>query len=262
MNPEITLTLDEAVGEVLGILTGLDLTYDPTYDRYRAITRQLNRALRANALEHEWSWYASTTSVGTAACGEWLVWVPSTVRPRITGDDAVRLVDSDGVIRAWAYFLPRDAIHKYGSRQGLWCAVTKQTLQFSRPFEAGEQGLDIQVPVMREPTMFRLPPHPEDPEAPLSEVPDEVRQQPIDFWYPDVIISRAAYYVAMTDPVIQPRAQTLEAEYKDIMYQIIERDDRNTDSPYINDFDLGISGSINGDSFHHPHPHSGFAERG
>lgn len=52
-NAEVQMTLDEAVAEVLGQLTGLDLEYDPRLDRYRAITRQLNRATRANALEHE-----------------------------------------------------------------------------------------------------------------------------------------------------------------------------------------------------------------
>ncbi len=53
MNPELKLTLDEGIQEVLGLLTGLDMTYDPQYDRYRVIGRMLNRALRANALEHE-----------------------------------------------------------------------------------------------------------------------------------------------------------------------------------------------------------------
>jgi len=39
MSNEVRLTLDEAVAEVLGLLTGLDLTYEPELDRYRAITR-------------------------------------------------------------------------------------------------------------------------------------------------------------------------------------------------------------------------------
>ena len=53
MNANVDLTLDEAVGEVLGLLTGMELAYDPQFDRYRTVTRFLNRALRQNALEHE-----------------------------------------------------------------------------------------------------------------------------------------------------------------------------------------------------------------
>ena len=69
-NPEVQQTLDEAVAEVLGLLTGLDLSYAPELDRYRAITRQLNRALRTNALEQEWSYYSFTLSLGQASEGE------------------------------------------------------------------------------------------------------------------------------------------------------------------------------------------------
>ena len=256
MNPETTLTLDEAVTEVLGLLTGLDLSYDPRYDRYRAITRQLNRALRSNALEKEWSYYSDVTDLGTAAYGQKVVFIPSSLRPRIINDDAVRLVDDDGNPKVWAYFLPRDALHKYPAQQGLWCSVTRNELTFSRALHQGETGLHIQLPVMREPIQFRLPPQPEDPNAPLVDVPAEIRNQPIDFVYPDVIILRAAFYYAQTDPVMQPRVQTIEAQYKDLMYQIIERDDRNTDTPFQNEFRLDVQPGLSSSPMGHPHPHS------
>lgn len=250
INPELTLTLDDAVGEVLSGLYGIDLEYDPQYDRYRSITRQLNRAMRDVALEKEWSYFASTQSVGVAVEGVSIVAIPNTMRPRMTGDDAVRLVDADGQIRAWAYFLPRDAIHKYGGRAGLWVANLKGALQFSRGFHTAEEGLDIQVPVMREPQMFRLP-------EVGAEVDAEIREQPIDFAYPDIVIARAAYLYAQTDPLLQPRVQTLDAQYKDRMYQVIERDDRNTDSPYLNDFFVPVVSGIVGDGYlAHNHPHS------
>lgn len=256
-NEDLLVTLDEAVAEVLALLTGLDLQYAPELDRYQAVTRTLNRALRSCAVEHEWSWYASTESVGTAQAGHQTVTLRSSVRPRMVNDDAVRLVDQHGQARVWAYFLPRDAIHKYGARTGLWCAVTRDTLTFSRPFHRSEQGLDIQVPVMREPVMFRLPSQPEDPDEPLVEVPDDIREQPIDFAYPDLVIARAAYFYAQTDPVMQPRVQTLEANYKDMMYQLIERDTRNTDSPYLNEFFVPVENDIAGpDRGRHWHPHS------
>lgn len=256
-NPETLLTLDDAVAEVLGLLTGLDLQYAPELDRYGAVTRQLNRAMRAIALEKEWSWYASTETVGTAVAGQSEVWIQSTRRPRIVNDDAVRLVDENGLVKMWAYFLPRDAIHKYGYRRGLWVAHTRDRLTFSRPFESFEDGLSVQVPVMREPRMFRLPQQPEDPNEPLVTVPDEIRNQEIDFAYPDLVILRAAFYYAQTDPVMQPRVQTLEAQYKDMMYQIMERDDRNTDSPYLNDFQLGVqNGIVPGGQLPHGHPHA------
>ncbi len=257
VNPETEMTLDEAVHEVLNLLTGLDLQYRPEQDRWRSIVSALNRALKANALEKEWSYYASTTVVGTAVRGQREVTLSPTLRPRMVNDDAVRLVDEDGNAHRWAYFLPRDAIHKYGSRQGLWVAVVRDRLEFSRPFTRSEDGLEIQVPVMREPELFRLPLQPEDPNEPPVTIPDEVRQQLVDFYYPDVIVARAAYMVAQSDPVMQPRVQTLEAGYKDLMYQVIERDDRNTDSPYLNEFFVPIQNDLAGPSYrHHHHPHS------
>lgn len=256
INPEVTFTLDDAVEEVLGLLTGLDLTYNPAYDRYRVVARMLNRALRANALEHEWSFYNSTTSLGTWVEDQTTVALANTLRPRTTGDDAVRMIDADNLVRVWAYFLPRDALHKYGDRTGLWVAVRRTELMFSRPPTPGEVelALDIQVPVMREPAMFDLPAVPEDPNDPLVEIDPLVRTQEIDFCYPDIIVARAAYMYALTDPVMQPRAQTLEANYKDLMYQAIERDDRSTDTPYQNDFFVPVQNSIYPESRWRPHP--------
>ncbi len=258
-NAEVQMTLDDAVAEVLGQLTGLDLEYDPRLDRYRAIVRQLNRATRAMALEHEWSWYADTKSVGLAVEGVRDVVISSTMRPRIINDDAVRLVDDNGNPVVWAYFLPRDAIHKYTESRGLWVSILRNHLIFSRPFNKAEAGLDVQVPVMREPRMFRLPDLPTDLPAgeELPQVPDAIRNQLVDFPYPDVVIARAAYYTASSDPVMQPRAQTLEAAYKDLMYQLIERDTSNTDTPYVNDYRLDLHNSVaGGDYFPHQHPHS------
>jgi hypothetical protein len=250
MNIELRLTLDDAVAEVLGMLTGLDLTYEAEYDRYRAITRQLNRALRANALEAEWSFYASTLEIGTAATGMRELQLPTNVRPRVIADDAVRLL-KDGRTMQWAYFLPRSSLSKYEWQDGLWCAFTRQSLLFSRPLTAVEDGLIIQIPVMREPRMFRLPESGE-------EVPDSIRNQLIDFNYPDVITARAAYFYAQSDPVMQPRVPTLEGGYKDLMYQVIEQDTRNTDTPYSNSFTLPLENGLMPDNRHIPHPHADF----
>lgn len=253
MNPQLTMSLDDAVQEVLGLLVGLDLSYDPDHDRYRTIVRMLNRSLRANALEQEWSWYTGVESVGTVATGVSAITLPDTMRPRIKGDDAVRLVEDD-VIRVWAYFLPRDAIHKYGHRTGLWVASNRQELIFSRRFHEGEAGWDIQCPVMREPAMFDLPQVPDNPTDPLIPFDDAVRNQQIDFGYPDVIVARAAYMYSLTDPVMQPRAQTLEAGYKDLMYQAMERDTSNTDTPFQNEFFVPVQNSIFPESSYRPYP--------
>lgn len=245
MNPELSLTLDDAVGEVLGLLTGLDLSYEPELDRYRAITRQLNRALRSNALEQEWSYYSAILSLGTVSEGDRDMLLPTQQRPRVINDDAVRLVDDQQRVVKWAYFLPRDALHKYERRQGLWCAVTRKNLMFSRPILLEEAGLEVQLPVMREPTMFRLP-------ETGKKVPTTVRKQQTDFPYPDLIIARAAFYYAQTDPVMQPRVPTLEEGYKDLMYQLIERDTSNTDTPYQNTFTLPIQSGLHDESGYRP----------
>jgi hypothetical protein len=249
MNTELQLTLDEAVGEVLGLLTGLDLTYAPELDRYRAITRQINRALRNNALENEWSFYSSLLSLGSAAEGDRELILPENSRPRVISDDAVRLVDDEGRNVIWAYFLPRDSLHKYESRKGLWCAVTRQSVLFSRPITAAESALEVQLPVMREPNMVRLP-------NPGKTVPNAVRKQLLDFPYPDAITTRAAFYYAQTDPVMQPRVQTLESEYKNVMYQLIERDKANTDMPYLNEFIVPVENGIGPTHVTHWHPHA------
>ena len=256
-NPNVALTLRECVDEVLGILTGLDLDYDPNYDRFRAITRALNRALRANATEQEWSFYSSLEQVGYAYEGERVVPISATVRPRIINDDAVRLVDANGKVYEWAYFLPRDSIHKYGyRRKGLWVSHTKTSLEFSRPFGLHEEGLAIEVPVMREPRLFKLPELPSNPNDPLPTIPQSVLSQELDFDYPDVVVLRAAFYYAQTDPLMQPRVQTLEAQYKDLMYQLIERDTRNTDAAFENPFILPIDNDIYGNSEYLPFPTS------
>ena len=254
-NPDVALTLRDCVDEVLNTLTGLDLVYDPNMDRFRSITRMLNRALRANATEAEWSYYSSVEQVGYAYEGQQTVPLRSTIRPRIINDDAVRLVDRDNRVHAWAYFLPRDALHKYRSRAGLWVAHTRSTLEFSRPFIYPENGLMIEVPVMREPKMFDLPPLPENPDEAITPVPDDILEQELDFDYPDLVVARAACLYAQTDPLMQPRVQTLDAAYKDLMYQFIERDERNTDSPYVNEFILPIDGDSYGPTHYHSHHH-------
>lgn len=262
-NSELELTLEEAVAEVLGQLTGLDLSYDPNFDRFRAVTRALNKALRLNALEKEWSYYSGDHNVGTTVAGDKVLHMSSSIRPRMVGDDAARLVqvmdDETGHehVVGWAYYLPRDALHKYEYRSGLWCSVVRNELHFSRYLSEAEGGLDVWIAGMREPRMFRVPPHPTDPNDPLVEIPADVLNQPVDFVYPDVITMRAAFIYAQSDPVMQPRVQTLEAQYKDLMYQIIERDDRNTDSPYLNDFFVPIQSDLFGPHGNrHGHPHA------
>lgn len=248
INSENCLDLNSAVKEVLALLTGLDLEYRPELDRFRAVTRQINRGMRSIALEHEWSYYVSVKSLGPAVVHERHIVLSDNRRPRIINDDAIRLVDTAGRPRVWAYFLPRDALHKYASRRGLWASVTRNLVQFSRPFTSYEHGLDIQLPIMREPRMFRLPYDPE------TSVPDSVRSQRVDFEYPDLVVLRAAYFYAQTDPVMQPRVQTIEAQYKDLMYQIIERDDRMTDSPFQNEFFVPVQNGIYPESSHRPYP--------
>lgn len=252
-NRDVQMTLEQAVNEVLNSLTGLDLHYRADADRFQSITQTLNRALRTVALEREWSYYSSTKDIGLAQLGEQTVEIGVALRLRIINDDAVRLVDSNGQTRVWAYILPRDAIHKYGDRKGLWCSVTRSTITFTRPFVEGEAGLHVVVPVMREPVMFRLP-------RGSGAVSSRVLNQLVDFDYPDLIVAKAAQLVAASDPVMQPRVQTLEAQYKDIMYLLVERDERMTDSPYANEFNVPIVGSLQGaypgGSMAHLHPHS------
>ena len=238
-NRDVTLTLREAVDEVFSTLTGLDLTYDPQQDRFISVARHLNRALRMIALENEWSYFSSTEEAGVAVAGVEAIELNSKLRPRIINDDAVRLVTDQGVVRRWAYFLPRDAIFKYGNRAGLWAAVTRTTLQFSRPFSLDEEGLHVMVPVMRE--------------------PNQVLNQTLDFDYSDLVVAKAAQLYAETDPLMQPRVQSLEGRYKDLMYQLIERDTQSSDSPFLNDYPIPMLASLDGsysDPLTHGHPHA------
>ena len=49
------------------------------------------------------------------------------------------------------------------------------------------------------------------------------------------------------------RSQTLEEGYKNLMYQIIERDTNHTDTPYQNTFSLPIeSGLVNESDYRIP----------
>jgi hypothetical protein len=244
-NENLAVTLDDAVAEVMGALEGMDLQYVPELDKYQSVTRALNRALRLNATEINWSYYSSTEDMGVAHAGDRFVVLRASVRPRIIRGDAVRLCDPDsGRPLVWAYFLPREDLHIYPVQAGLWVANTNQNLEFSRPFLDTEDGLTIKVPVMREPVMFRLPPQPEDENQPLTTVPADVREQLVDFNYPDLIIARAMYLYAQTNAMWQPRVQTLEAAYKDLFYSLKERDESNTDSPLQNDWNLGIEPDI------------------
>ena len=251
-NIDLQMNLEESVAEVITLLTGVDLQFMPNEDSFHVVTRCLNRAMRAVALEHEWAYYASIENVGVASAGVQDVELGSRIRLRKIGDDAVRLQTMEGVTVRWAYILPLTALHKYRSEPGLWCSVTRSTITFSRPFVKAENGLSIMVPVMREPRMFELP-------DAGREVPERVRQQLIDFDYPDLVLARAAFIYAQADPVLQPRTPALEDQYKDIMYQLVERDENHTDTPYMNDFIIPIENSIRGNSaldFYHMHPHS------
>jgi len=239
-NPEVAYSLEEAVAEVLGTLTGLNVSYEAEEDRYHSITRQINRALRSVATDNDWAYYSSTENAGTAHVGVRNVELRATVRPRILIDDSVRLCRvSDGYPMVWAHFLPREAINKVPDREQLWVAHTRSSLEFSRPFRSAEEGLDIMVPVMREPKMFRLPPA-------GDAVPQTVKDQLVDFEWPDLVIAKAAYFYAQTQPMMQPRVQTLEAAYMDLMYALKNRDTKNTDAPFMNPWSVPVDGSIFG----------------
>lgn len=130
INPDVSMTLEESVRDVLSILTGQELNYDPDMDRFRTITKHLNRALRSMALENEWSFYHTIERIDlTASAGDMNFTITTDYRFRVINDDAARIIDvSDPeheVTVAWAYFIPRDALHKYRHRNGLWCSVTR-----------------------------------------------------------------------------------------------------------------------------------------
>ena len=248
INPNVTMDLETAVREVLGVLTGQTLSYDPDMDRFRAITLHLNRALRSNALEAEWSYYHELIRLGPVTAGARVFVISTDYRYRVINDDAVRFLDADDVPVAWAYFLPRDALHKYARRSGLWASVTRNRLTLSRPVPDELDGHRVEIPVMREPRPFVLP------DDPTAVVDQDVLDQKVDFDFPDVVTARAAWLYAQTDPVMQPRVQTLEEQYKTLMYQLIERDSANTDMPYQNEIIVPVQNDIYGESTHRPWP--------
>ena len=85
----------------------------------------------------------------------------------------------------------------------------------------------------------------------------EVLEQPVDFDYPDLIVMKAAYYIAQADPLMQPRVPTLDEQYKSLFYALNERDDRHTDSPFMNEFTVPIQSGIHDiSSWDTLHPHS------
>jgi hypothetical protein len=252
INPDVTMTLEEAVEDVLSILTGQELQYDPQMDRFRTITKHLNRALRSMALESEWSFYHSELRISLTGAGlDTTFDIASDFRFRVISDDAARLIDTYGNTVAWAYYLPRDALHKYRNRGGLWCSVVRNTLTLNRALGETATELDgwfIEIPVQREPNPFRLPADP-------TVAPDPaVLAQELDFEFPDVVIARAAWLYAQTDPMMQPRVQTLEEQYKDMMYQLIERDTAFTDTPDQNEILVPVQGDIYGESILRPWP--------
>lgn len=252
INPDVSMTLEDAVRDVLSILTGQELTYDPDQDRFRAITKHLNRALRSMALENEWSYFSDVVTFDLTNAGlDTTFELPTDKRFRIISDDAARVLDADGHPVAWAYFLPRDALHKYRNRGGLWCSVARNVLTLSRPLASvasTTDGYTMEIPVMREPVPFRLPSDPTEAVDPL------VLVQELDFEFPDVVIARAAWLYAQTDPLYQPRVQTLEEQYKDLMYQLIERDVAFTDTPNQNEIIVPVQNGIYSESTYRPWP--------
>lgn len=257
MNSELEMTLEEAVAEFYGSLIGQDLQFIPERDKFQIAVRMLNKALRAIAREHEWAYYASTRNLGNPVAGERSIALPSSLRPRIINDDAVRLVNpTTGNAIRWAYFQPREAIHKYPADSQLYAAVMATSLQFSRPFYESEEVLEIHVPVMREPEMFRLPEQPTDPEEPLVTVPQEILDQPVDFDHPDLVVAKAIFFYAQTHPILQPRVMQLEDDFKTILYALQERNDRHTAAPFVNNWDMGIYGSIADGHSYHQSPHT------
>lgn len=249
INPDVTMALEEAIVEVLNVLTGQTLSYDPDLDRFRAVALHLNRALRSNALEANWSFYHTVEQQDlTGSAGSTQFTITTDYRFRVINDDSVRILNEDGIPVAWAYFLPRDALHKYRNRAGLWCSFTRNVLTLNRPLPEAYDGMTLEIPVMREPRPFRIPADPTEMVDPV------VLAQEVDFEFPDVIILRAAWLYAQSDPVMQPRVQTLEDQYKDLMYQLMERDTAFTDSPYLNEVVVPVQNDIYGESIHRPWP--------
>jgi hypothetical protein len=299
------MTLEDAVGEVLNHLTGFDLHYIAELDRFRSIARTLNRALRLVATEQEWGCYSAIEDMGELYDGQTEIRLRRSRRPRIILDDSVRLVDENDNIHMWAYFLPRESLHKYQGRTGLWVSSTENRIEFSRPIQGNLVGMRAFVPVMREPQQVVIPANldslealeedgeedplvvqkivqlrnfhnpdiveewvvdetaapyiytsPESALEQLSLTPAQVRHQLIDHEFPDLIVLKAAFLYAGTDPLMQPRVQTLEGQYKDLFYALTERDSNHTDDPFMNQFTVPIQGSLNGGQGNHAHPHA------
>ena len=104
--------------------------------------------------------------------------------------------------------------------------------------------------------MFQLPPQPKLPNQAQPAIPTSLLTQEIDFDYPDLVIAKAAYFYAQSDPVEQPRVQQLDQEYKSLFYALNEQEDRSTDLPFLNEFTVPIQGNIYDTSswdMHHPH---------
>lgn len=252
INHSVGFTLDEAVQEMLMQLTGLGVTYEPDADRYHVLAHTLNRGLRAVAIDHEWSYFSDQLEVGQASAGTSSVELTSRHRLRVTEDDAVRLEDDRENPVIWAYVLPRDALHKYRYRKGLWCAATRTRLDFSRPFLNSEDGLRVIAPVMREPRMFDLP-------ARGDAVTEIIRNQEMDFDFPDLVIARAMFMYAQTNPLLQPRVPSLEDQFNTLKYSLVERDLKHSDSSYLNPWNLGIANGLRDRrawAGNHGHPHA------
>ena len=97
---------------------------------------------------------------------------------------------------------------------------------------------------------------PESSLASLDLTPAQIRNQKIDHSFPDLIVLKTIYLYAQADPVMQPRVQTLEGQYKELFYALTERDTNHTDDTYRNDFVVPIQGSLHGYGSNHAHPHS------
>ena len=58
--------------------------------------------------------------------------------------------------------------------------------------------------------------------------------------------------------VSMARESFIEANYKDLMYALQERDARSTDTPYQNEWNLGILGDVTGSDLRAPRPTAGW----
>lgn len=244
----VALSLQEAVAEVHNILTGLDLEYDDRYEIFHATVRQINRSLRQVALLEDWGWYSELVLSGVTHEGQTVIELDALYRPRINQGDCVQLVDPNtGLTWHWAYYLPRDSLSRHTHRSELRVAFVRNTLMFSRPIQRFESGYEILVPAMREPQQTTIP-------ESGKQLSDAELNRPIDFEFPDLVVAHAAWQISLSNPVYQPRAQTLEAAYDDVRYALSERDSNHSDSPLRNDFTPSY-----GDPYlrvPHRHPHS------